>query len=414
MTMPDEEGARTYLDIAAALDRHLPGTLAAVRREPSAPRSAAALVREAGRLLGALPGGLPVERAGFLIGQVRALEATARRLAGQRLGFVDEALATFDLRIGQGDEDDYLAAHRELGALLPGSAPLADRLGAYRAREPVPPGRLGVAVRALSDALRERTSAVVGLPAGETVGYRLVGNAPWGALHHYAGGYRSVVTINVDGGVTPARLARLVAHEVYPGHHTERCSKEAGLVARGWVEHGAVLTGSPQSALAEGAAEIGLRAVVGPGWGRWLQDVLASVGVACDGALAEQVTVATARLAPVRLDAALMAHSQAASSADVGAHLRRWALLDERRVAQVLQFLRHPLWRAYTAASVAGPALVSRWWDARPGAERLRRLLNEPLTPSDLRHELTAERVTPVAEVATNGNRTATSGRPLC
>jgi hypothetical protein len=414
MAVPDGDVARAYLDIAAALDRHLPGTFAAVWREPTAPRSPAALVREVGRLLDDLPGGLAPDRAAFLEGQLRALEATARRMAGQRFGFVEELRATFDLQVGHGDRDDYRAAHRELDALLPGSGPLAPRLGAYRHREQVPPGRLGVAVRALSDALRERTIARIGLPDDEVVGYRLVGEAPWSALHHYTGGFRSVVTVNVGGGVTPARLARLIAHEAYPGHHTERCRKEAGLVARGWVEHGAVVTGSPQSAIAEGAAEIGLRAVVGPAWGRWVQDVLATVGVACDGELAAQVSAATARLAPVRLDAALMAHIEAASSADVTAYLRRWALLDERRAAQVVRFVRHPLWRAYTAASVAGPVLVGRWLDARPDDDQLRRLLDEPLTPSDLREELTADRVMRVAESATNGNRVTTNGSPLC
>jgi hypothetical protein len=424
MDVPGRDGARAYLAIAAALDRHLPGTLdlpgtfAALGREPSMstarPRSPAALVREAGRLLDALPCGFPPERAAWLAGQLRALETTARRMAGQRLGFVEEARLTFDLHVGWGARDDYRAAHRQLDALLPGPGPLAARLLAYREGEQVPAARLGTAVAALSDALRERTAARIGLPPGETVGYRLVGDAPWGALHHYAGAFRSVVTVNVRGGATPAQLARLVAHEVYPGHHAERCRKEAGLVARGWVEHAAVVTGSPQSAIAEGAAEIGLRALVGPGWGRWLQEVLAAVGVECDGALAEEVSSATGRLAPVRLDAALMVHTQAASSADVTAYLRRWALLDGRHAARVLRFVRHPLWRAYTAASVAGPALIGRWWDARPGDDQLRRLLDEPLTPSDLRRELTADRVMQVAEPTTNGNRVATNGRPLC
>ncbi len=407
------DAPRAYLAIGAAIDRHLPGTFTAPAREPGAPRSPAALVREAGRLLDVLPDGLEAQRAGFLAAQIRALEATARRLTGQRLGFLDEVRATFDLEIGWGERDDYRAAHRELDTLLPGSGALAPRLAAYRAREQVPPGRLGAAVRALSDALREQTVTRVGLPAGDAVGYRLVGDAPWSALHHYAGGLRSVVTLNVAGGVTAARLARLVAHEAYPGHHTERCRKETGLVARGWVEHSAVATLSPQSAIAEGAAEIGLRAVIG-GWGRWVQEVLATVGVAGDGELAEQVSATVARLAPVRLDAALMLHGRTASVADVEAHLRRWALLDDRRVAHVVAFLRHPLWRAYTATSVAGTALVGRWWDPRTGDEQLRRLLDEPLTPSDLRRELAAERVTRVVELATSGNRATTNGRPLC
>ena len=408
------DAAQRYLGIAAALDRHLPGTFATAGAVPWVPRSAAALVREAGRLLDGLPGDLPEERAAFLAAQLRALEVTARRLAGQRVGFVDELRATFDLPVGWGAQDDYRAAHRALDAVLPGSGPLGPRLAAHREREQVPPGRMGAAVRALSEGLRELTTAEVGLPAGEAVGYRMVGSAPWAALHHYTGGLRSVVTLNVADGLTPAQMVRLIAHEAYPGHHTERCRKEAGLVARGWVEHAAVVTGSPQSAIAEGAAEIGLRAVVGPRWGRWAQDVLSTVGVAFDGELAERVGVATARLAPARLDAALMLHVDVTPVTEIAAYLARWALLEGRPAARLLGFLRHPLWRGYTAASVAGPALVGRWWDVRPGHDRLRRLLDDPLTPSDLRRELAAERVMRVAEPATGGIRAATNGRPLC
>jgi hypothetical protein len=408
------DAARGYLGIAAALDRHLPGTFATAVPVIAAPRSAADLVREAGRLIDGLPGDLPDERAAFLAAQLRALEVTARRLAGQRVGFVDEVRATFDLPVGRGAQDDYRAAHRALDALLPGSGSLGPRLGAYREREQVPPGRIGAAVRALSDGLRERTTARIGLPAGEAVGYRMVGDAPWAALHHYTGDLRSVVTLNVADGLTPAQLVRLIAHEVYPGHHTERCRKEVGLVAQGWVEHAAVVTGSPQSAIAEGAAEIGLHAVVGPRWGRWTQEVLSTVGVTFDGELAERVGAATARLAPARLDAALMLHADVTPDTEVAVYLARWALLDSRPAARLLRFLRHPLWRGYTAASVAGPALVRRWWDVRPGQDRLGRLLDEPLTPSDLRGELTAKRVMQVAEPATGGIQAATNGRPLC
>jgi hypothetical protein len=402
------------LGIAAALDRHLPGTFAAAVPVTAASRSAAELVREAGRLIDGLPGDLREERAAFLAAQLRALEVTARRLAGQRVGFVDEVRATFDVPVGWGAQDDYRAAHRVLDGLLPGSGSLGPRLGAYREREQVPPGRIGAAVRALSDGLRELTTARIGLPTGEAVGYRMVGDAPWAALHHYGGGLRSVVTLHVADGLTPAQLVRLIAHEVYPGHHTERCRKEAGLVAQGWVEHAAVVTGSPQSAIAEGAAEIGLHAVVGPRWGRWTQEVLSTVGVAFDGELAERVGAATARLAPARLDAALMLYADVTPVTEVTAYLARWALLDSHPAARLLRFLRHPLWRGYTAASVAGPALVRRWWDVRPGQDRLRRLLDEPLTPSDLRQELTAERVMQVAEPATAGIQAATNGRPLC
>lgn len=380
-----------YLRIVRALALLLPGSVDAygpgVHGVAEAPMSAPELVRASGRLARSLPDRLDPARADFLRGQLVACEWTARRLVGQPVSFAREVQEVFGVRIGRGSEDVYRAAHRELAALLPGPGPLAERVAAHRRREEVPRERLGAAVRALSGALRERTAAQVELPAGERVEHRLVDSAPWSALHHYRGGYASTVTVNAGARPRCSQLAQIVAHEIYPGHHTERCRKEAGLVARGWGEHRVVVVPSPQSVVAEGAADLGLRAVVGPGWGRWAAEVLADVGCPFDGELAERVDAATSVLTRARLDAAVLLHGRHASEADVLDHLRRWLLVDGERAAAVLGFLRHPLWRAYTATYVEGPELVRRWWEAGPPQDRLVRILDEPLTPSALREE---------------------------
>ena len=46
------------------------------------------------------------------------------------------------------------------------------------------------------------------------------------------------------------------------------------------------------------------------------------------------------------------------------------------------------MWRAYTTTYVEGAELLRRWWARDPGPERLRRLLDEPLTPALIRAEL--------------------------
>ncbi len=97
---------------------------------------------------------------------------------------------------------------------------------------------------------------------------------------------------------------------------------------------------------------------------------------------------ATARLARVRQDAALLLHDRGAPVEQVLGHLRRWLLVDEPRARQILRFLRQPVWRGYTTTYVEGAELVRAWWTRDPGPERLRRLLDEPLTPRTLRAEL--------------------------
>ncbi len=388
-----------FLALAVRLDRLAPG-LADVGDVDPALRSRVAaeaapvpsdLVRQAGRLIRATSDSeLDPARRAFLHGQLRAVECTARRLTGQPVGFVREIRDCFDVTAMMGVEDDYRAAHAELAELLPGPLPLAARLAGYRADQQVPRAPLAGALAALVELLRESARAAVGLPAGESVSLRIVDDAPWSALHQYRGGYRSQITVNAGARPRRLQLAQLVAHEAYPGHHTERCHKQDALVGAGRIEHAVVIANSPPSVVAEGAAELGLVAVLGPGWARIVADVLAERGLGFDGELAARVDAATSRLVRVRLDAALLLHDRHARADDVLGYLRRWMLIDERRALQVLRFLRHPVWRAYTVTYVEGPELLRRWWAGGPEPDRLRRLLDEPLSPAALRSELVA------------------------
>jgi hypothetical protein len=336
---------------------------------------------------------LPEPRARFLDAQLRALECSGRVLAGQQVGFVAEVAAYFDVVIEPGDPEVYRQAHAEIDRLLPGADPLGDRLAAYRARDEIAPERLEPAVQALSSALRDRVRASFGLPAQESVCYEVVTDKPWSGFNYYLGDFRSRVAINADLGHRMGNLAHLVAHEAYPGHHTEHCRKEAGLVRT--EHHGEqtiFLVNTPQCLMAEGLADLGLRAAVGPGWGPWAQEILGDLGLRMDGALAERLEAAAAGLLGVRQDAALMLHDQGADLADVLAYLQRWLLVGEARAKQVMRFLADPLWRAYTTTYVEGFRLLSTWLEARPLAQPLSapylRLLDEPLIPSVVRAEL--------------------------
>ena len=67
-----------------------------------------------------------------------------------------------------------------------------------------------------------------GLPDGEICDFELVTDKPWSGFNTYLGGLRSRVDINTDLPVLSLFLPHLVAHEAYPGHHTEHTRKEIG------------------------------------------------------------------------------------------------------------------------------------------------------------------------------------------
>ena len=395
---------REYVMLGLRFDRLVEGFVDAYTGDPALRRvvdneprpDPATLARRACELRVELPlAGLPEPRARFLDAHLAALECSGQVLAGQQVGFVAQVQAYFDVRIEPGDPDIYRQAHAEIDRLLPGTDPLVQRLTAYRARDEIPPQRLEPAVHALSSALRDRVRGSVGLPAQETVHYEVVTDKPWSGFNYYLGDFRSRVAINADLGHRMANLPHLVAHESYPGHHTEHCRKEAGLVrTQRQDEQTIFLVNTPQCLMAEGMADLGLHAAVGPGWGPWAAEILADLGLRLDGELAEHLEAAAAGLLGVRQDAALMLHDQGVDPTDVLVYLQQWLLVTEPRARQMLRFLSDPLWRAYTTTYVEGYRLLRTWLEARlpaqPLTQRYLRLLDEPLIPSVVRAELAA------------------------
>ena len=396
---------REYLLLGLRFDRIEQGYVDAFTGDPTLRQTVASepapgpaeLARQAARLLAALPdvprrsnfGGLDSQRADYLRTHLKALECAARKFAGEDIGFVDEVHAYFDVRIGKGDPETYRQAHARLDEALGGTGPLADRMEAHRVGEEIPPEKLAACIDAFSSALRDRVRAEYPLPDTETVDYQVVTDKPWSGFNYYLGDYRSTVAVNADLKQLMSNLPRLVAHESYPGHHTEHCRKEAGLVHRkGQAEQTIFLVNTPQCLMAEGLADLALYAAIGAGWGSWASDIYADLGLRFDGERAEAVSEASAALASVRQDAALMLHDEHRDTDEVAEFLRRWLLVNDTRARQMLRFLSSPLWRAYTSTYVEGYRLLRGWLDDRPAGvslvERFGRLLDEPLVPSSM------------------------------
>ncbi|OYN80335.1 DUF885 domain-containing protein [Mycolicibacterium sphagni] len=394
---------RDYLTLGLRFDRIEEGYVDSFTGDPELRRAVAGepapepadLARQADALLAELPlvpreAGFTDQRADFIGAHLRALAFSARKFAGEQVGFVDEVRNYFDVEISRGDQEHYRDAHARIDEVLGGSGPLAERMEAHRRSDEIPPARLEECMHAFSSALRDTVRATYPLPDTETIVYEVVTDKPWSGFNYYEGNYRSTVAVNADLKQQMANLPRLVAHESYPGHHTEHCRKEAGLVAgQDQQEQTIFLVNTPQCLMAEGLADLALHAAVGPGWGRWAGEIYADLGLRFDGERAEALSEATAALADVRQDAALMLHDEHRDVDDVVAFLQRWLLVDDTRARQMLRFLSSPLWRAYTSTYVEGYRLLRRWLDDRPAGvgltERFGRLLDEPLIPSALR-----------------------------
>jgi hypothetical protein len=383
-----------YIELGLRLGRHIDGLVDAyygptelARRVEAEPvHTPAQLAADARRLVGDLDAGiddLDAHRRAWLRGQALGLWTVARKLGGEPIGYADEVEACYGVRPRPVSEEDLADAHRRLDAVLPGSGPLIDRYVVWRESHAVPVESLRPAIDSLADDLRERTERLFGLPEGEHIDFELVTGKPWSGFNYYLGNLRSRVAINTDLPVLSTGLAHLVAHEAYPGHHTEHTRKEVGLVRRRQhIEETIFMVGTPQCLLAEGLADLGLEVVVGERPEDTVAGHLRPLGIRYDAEVVAAVSVASEAMNGVRGNAALLLHEDGADVDDVVAYVERWSLLSKARAEKAVEFLTDPTWRAYITCYIEGLRLCRAFTAGDP--KRFERLITEPLLPADL------------------------------
>lgn len=175
----------------------------------------------------------------------------------------------------------------------------------------------------------------------------------------------------------------VVAHETYPGHHTEHAWKEHLLVReQGRIEETLALNGSPQSLVAEGIAELSVEMALGDEEFEVTAEHMAGTGTTYDPEVSRAVKEATEDLR-VAGNVAWMVHADGRPLDEARDYLMRWALTSGKRADQSLRFISDPMWRSYSITYIEGHRLCKAFVAGDP--ERFKRLLTEQLTTADLR-----------------------------
>jgi hypothetical protein len=374
-----------YLRLGLGIDRHVDGMVDAyfgpaelaeeVRAAPPLPP--AELAAEAQALLDELDDG-------WLRDQVSGLRVYAGVLAGESLPFADEAEGCYGVRPVHTDEEVFAEAHRTLDQLLPGTGSVAERHERWRRSALVPEARLEEVLRAVIEVAREATRTLVDLPAGEGVQVEVVHDVPWMGFCEYLGDGQSRISVNADLPTSAIELLILALHETYPGHHTERCCKDAALVrGRGLVEESIVLVPTPQSLIAEGIAVLAPRLLLEGDAGPALAAVLDDAGVELDLPHALAVDRAAEPCRWAEVNGALLLYEDGAAEADVQAYLERWGLMSAEIAAHVVRFYRDPTSRTYIVTYPKGRELCRAYVGG--DLARYRRLLTEQVRVGELR-----------------------------
>jgi hypothetical protein len=319
--------------------------------------------------------------------QIASMQTVLAKLSEETISYLEEVRNVYDIEPERVDESHFEKAHTRLDELLEGSGSLFERLEAFRKCFVVPAETLPKVIDAISSELRVRTKKRFNLPSEETFSLEFVSQKPWGGYNWYEGNYRSRIDINMDLPKYLHGLPHLLAHEGYPGHHTEHVLKEKGLCReQGRLEHTLYLLNSPESVQAEGIAESALDEIMTK---EDIKELLIELlPVANVQASKEDIEKLQGFLEAYHLqeyvssNAALLLHEQGISEKEVLEYLHRYSLNSPASNQKTLEFLKAPSSAAYVFTYTVGKDLVQHCLQKGVLFEQL---LREAYTPSMMR-----------------------------
>ena len=388
-----KEVAQAYVELAFALEQHLPGYIDGYfgpdEWKVTEKRALDGLEQGAQALAEKVGGLEDASRRTFLAAQVRAMQTSIKLLQGSDVPYSEEVRGLYDVAAERVPEAVFEEAIADLDDLLEGSGDIAEREQALRAKLVVPKEKLAEVSDAIATELRRRTRKRFPLPEGESFELKLVEGKPWGGYNWYLGDFRSRIDINTDLPSYLTGLPNLLAHEIYPGHHTEHALKEAELLKeKGHLEHSLLLINAPECVVSEGIATWALEVLMSEDEvSDWLADELAPPldidGEEVRRALA--VSRAKKDLRGVSGNAALLLYEEKLSETEVVAYLERYALRKPEEARKTIEFLTYPTSRSYSFTYTAGYDLLEPLLKSDDADTWFRRLLQEPVTPGVIR-----------------------------
>jgi hypothetical protein len=266
-----------------------------------------------------------------------------------------------------------------LADALPGGGPLASRYERWLAENEGPREQVAPVLRAVADSFRERTRDFVGLPDGEEIEVEVVTGERWVAFSRHLGNLRSRFSYNADLPLPAVDIPHLVAHEAYPGHHTEDAWKNVALVEGGGrVEFTVSLGVGVQPVIAEGIAQLGAELLAGEQSHEVIAETLAG---RYDAAVGFGVAEARRVLADVIVNLFLL-HERGAGHGELVDYAHEWSLQPPERVAKMVRGVETRPFRSSVFCYTEGLRLCRDFAGHNPA--RFKRLLTEQLALSDL------------------------------
>jgi hypothetical protein len=341
--------------------------------------------------LGARSTGDRARRAHFLTAQLTAAVTRLRMLQGEKLSFDEEASGLFGVRPQLKPLSAYDPILARIDKLLPGKGSLAERVDAYQDRFLIANDRLKPVFDASIAECKARTERHIKLPKGESFTLAFVTGKSWGGYNYYLGHYKSRIEVNTDLPIRISRAVDLGCHEGYPGHHVLNSLLEQRLErGRGWIEFSVYPLFSPQSLIAEGSANYGIRlAFPGPQKAAFEAARLYPLAGLPTGEAKRYDALLDATK---DLSGALLTIDRDYLDGRIGEKqaielIRKYSLVSEERAKHSLSFVKQ--YRSYVINYGLGEDMIRADVESRttPAArwKRFEQIISQPTLPSDLK-----------------------------
>jgi hypothetical protein len=366
------------------VDSYVGSAELAARVDAEAPLTESELAGQAADLRAEVTGlGIERDRIAWLDGQLRGIEAACEWLGGSPLSYRELVRRCHGVEAVQADESQFEQAHELIVRELPGRGSPRERFGAWMAGQLVRGDRLIAGLEALARELRHRSHERWSLPDDEAITLEIARGQPWAGYAQYRGGLRSLIQINDELPIAAWRMVELVAHEAYPGHHTEHVCKDIALVrGQNRTELSVWVYPTPQALMAEGIAMLAPEILLGEEIEEVGAQCLRPLGIVYDMAGSAAVRRAKELLVAVRSNLALMLDEGRIDRSSMRAYARRWLLEDDGYVDRVVENLRERPWPPYESCYPEGLRACRRFVDG--DEDRFGQLLREQLTPATL------------------------------
>ena len=196
---------------------------------------------------------------------LRAMETSLETLNGIEISIKEQFLRLFDVVLQPVNESELDNLKEEFNAAYGGLGSLEKRMSDLRVRRTVHEGKVYKLFKKALNITRKRTKElfVNFLPRKEQIVLELVKNndgVKWAYYNWYLGNYCSRIEVNPNYNMYWTAFLFAAAHEGYPGHHTEFIIKEQRLYRElNHFEHSILLLHSPKLILSEGIADMAVK-----------------------------------------------------------------------------------------------------------------------------------------------------------